>query len=322
MDRYLSNPSLLLRVSSSDSLSYDYSLLKHIHEKVSLINAEVAKNKSGYFNYILRDQYFQKGIEGLNSSDSFWVTAKLKTQFVPFEISNKVISSDSLVHVLRNLVVELESKFQITSDHINKSIILYDNRELIDSLDIIISKNELRIEELYPRENSTVSSNSFVFADKVHASITERFITPMKIRYLNNSMPQIEVISLGNDLVCYQNFLISEKQALLNVDELKDLWEDSMFTIYRENPFDFRKIEKRILPGTQNAVLLLLQHYANMLLNAKNCNELKLYLVKIDRLSERVNYLIENQENDNVQQLDRALRRERVPTRIERILEL
>ncbi|MFN6946952.1 MAG: hypothetical protein ACK4ND_18560, partial [Cytophagaceae bacterium] len=205
-----------------------------------------------------------------------------------------------------------------------KSLYIYDNQDRIDSLDRIITRYEVVLSEKYSEKARYANENpaNVPFSYKVLFSVDERIVKDLKTKYINNSLPQQEMISLGNNIICYYAFHNEHKANLDKIGGLKKYWNDSLFTIYRDNPFDFRKLETKILEGVQNASNILLTYYANQLLNAKTCEQLSGELKKINRLNERVRYLVKNQESEKVQQLNKALRRERVPVRIERILEL
>jgi hypothetical protein len=320
----LNRPNVVLRKNNSDTLFQQYQILKHIKSKSDTIQQVFDKITSGYFNYRSRNKYYANGIPGLNESDSIVYFFRDDTLSLPFSFNQRIINSDSLIYQMGNYIKALKLKADSTILNLSKSLTIYENQEKIDSLDRVISSLESSINKKYAKtsrlEEDDLSKAPFSY--KVLHSLNERFLSSLKDKYLNNSLPQDEMIALGSSLICYYTFLDSNKFYLDKVDNMQKHWNDSLFTIYRDNPFDFRKLETKILEGVQNASNILLQHYANQLLNAKSCEQIKVELNKIIRLNKRVEFLVKNQELDNVQQLNKALRRERVANRIERLLEL
>jgi hypothetical protein len=324
IDETLNRPNVVLRKNNSDTLFQQYQILKHIKSKSDTIQQVFDKITSGYFNYRSRNKYYSNGIPGLNESDSIVYFFRDDTLSLPFSFNQRIINSDSLIYQMSNYIKALKLKADSTILNLSKSLTIYENQEKIDNLDRVISSLETSISKKYSESNHFEGGelSKAPFSYKVFYSLNERFLSNLKDKYLNNSLPQDEMIALGSSLICYYTFLDSNKSYLDKVGNMQKHWNDSLFTIYRDNPFDFRKLETKILEGVQNASNILLQHYANQLLNAKSCEQIKVELNKIIRLNNRVEFLVKNQELDNVQQLNKALRRERVANRIERLLEL
>jgi regulator of RNase E activity RraB len=320
----LNRPSVLLRKNNSDILFQQYQILKHIKSKSDTLQQVFDKITSGYFNYRSRNKYFSNGIPGLNESDTIVYFLSEDTLSLPFNFTQYITTSDSLIYQMGYYIEALKQKSNSTISKLNESLTIYENQEKIDSLDRVISSLESSIYKKYAETSNFVGEDlsKAPFSIKVFQSLNERFLSSLKNKYLKNSLPQEEMISMGNSLICFYTFLDSNKSFLDRVSNMQKHWNDSLFTIYRDNPFDFRKIETKILEGVQNASNILLRHYANQLLNAKTCEQINVELNKIIRLNKRVEFLVKNQELDNVQQLNKVLRRERVANRIERLLEL
>jgi hypothetical protein len=317
-------PTVILRKNNSDTLHNDYQTLIHINNKLDIINDVLNKISNNYFDYRFRDKFYEEGVSGLNKPDTISFDFNGKFYSTPYQIDNNIKNSDSLLLKLHNYAQITEKLIIEKVNSINKSLTVYDNQDKIDSLDRIISDAESMLPvvyqdiEIYKSEESSKIPYSY----KVYSSLEQRILKDFKTKYLNNSIPQEEMIVLGNSIACIYTFIVQSKEQLDLIGNMKKTWNDSLFTIYRDNPFYFRKLESKTLEGIQNASNILFTHYATLLINAKTCNQLHTEMQNIFKLNERVKYLIANQENENVQQLDKALRRERVPNRIERILEL
>lgn len=320
----LNRPNVVLRKNNSETLFQQYQTLKHIKSKSDTLQQVFDKITSGYFNFRSRNKYFSNGILGLNESDTIVCFLRDDTLSLPFQFNQRITNSDNLIYQMANYIEALKEKANSIILNLSESLTIYENQEKIDSLDAVISSLESSINKKYSESSSLEGSDlsKVAFSYKVFHSLYERFLSSMKNKYLNRSLLQEEMITLGSSLICYYTFLDSNKSFLDEVGNMQEKWNDSLFTIYRDNPFDFRKLETKILEGVQNASNILLRHYANQLLNAKNYEHIKVELNKIIRLNKRVEFLVKNQELDNVQQLDKALRRERVANRIERLLEL
>jgi hypothetical protein len=324
LNGFLNKPNLILRKNNSDNLYLQYEVLKHINSKVLIIEKVLDKITDGFFDYMYRNKYYENGIEGLNNLDTITYFFKNTQYSKPFKISYLINNSDSLLENIETYLSLLKLKTEETINNVRASIITYENQDVIDSLDRLISQGEEMITNLYPNLDQIrkEEQSKIPFSYKLLISLNERTVNQLKSKYLNNSLPQNEMIALGNDLTCYNSFLIDNKSYLDRIGNMKKFWNDSLFTRYRDNPFDNRKLETKILEGVQNSANILLTHYATLLLNAKSCEQLATEIKKIEKLNERIKYLVKNQDSENVQQLNRALRRERVPSRIERILEL
>lgn len=322
---YLEKPNFILRKNNSELLFHNYEAIKHIANKTEIIIEVLNKITSGYFDFRFRDKYYEKGIDGINKSDSIRYQFKKQSYTRPFDLQFNIDNPENLLPNIETYLQLLKNQTDSTIQIIRTSITTYENQDIIDSLDRAISLYDEAITKFFINNaNKPIiddqSKTSYSF--KMYQSLNERVVKQLKNKYLNNSLPQDEMIATGNNLICYYSFLIENKTYLDEIGRLQKHWNDSLFTVYKEHPFDYRKFESKILEGVQNASNILLTSYANSLLNAKNCEQLNNELLKITNLSKRVQYLVNKHESANVQQLNKALRRERVPNRIERILEL
>jgi len=324
IETVLKAPNIILRKNNSDSLLGQYQILLHIKSKSDTIQKVLDKINSGYFSHRLRHNYYLDGIPGLNAQENIFYQFNGQSIQIPFKLNQIITHSDSLLYQLLSYFNSLNENSQIVISKLNQSVSVFENQEKIDSLDNIITNLEDLLHANYPKTILYTSENisKAPFSYKLYFSLNDGFLTQLKSKYINNLLPQQEIILAGNILICTYKFLLENKQYLDNIQKMKDYWNDSLFTLYLENPFDFRKLETSILPGVQHAANILLKQYANQLLNAKNCTQIESELKKVKLLNERIKFLVRNQHIENVQQLNKALKRERVPGRIERLLEL
>ncbi len=324
INEILNSPNVVFRAESSDTLFKQYQVLKHVKSKSDTLQKVFEKITTGFFDYRSRNQFYYNGIPGLAEFDTIKYFLKGDTISLPFNFNHRITSSDNIIYQISNYLQALQEKANSTMSNLSKSLKIYENQEIIDSLDRVLSSLQSSINEKYSEASNfkDIENSKVSFSIKVYHSLHERILSGIKKKYINNSLSQEKMIELGNTLICYYAFLDSNKAYLDRIDNMHKYWNDSLFTVYRDNPFDFRKLQTKILEGVQNASNILLNHYANQLLNAKTCEQINNELNKIILLNNRVEFLVKNMELDIVQKLNRALRRERVPSRIERLLEL
>lgn len=324
LEAFINKPSFILRKKSSDTLNNQHILLSHIKTKVDIIDDVVSKINGGFFEFINRNSFYKNGINGLNQVDTIIFTNNNKQEKRSFIIEPLIVSPKDIQKNLSLYIKSLTEKADYTISNVKKSLTIYENQDIIDSLDLKIASNQEATKQIFLQSEYylNLEKDKIPFSYKLYQSIKERLIAPLESKYLKNSLSHEETIQLGNEINCYYDFLINNKEKLTQVGEMRERWDKKLFTVYRENPFDFRDLETKILGGVQNASNILLSSYGNQMLNAKNCDQFETDLNKIFLLNERVEYLVKNINSQNVQLLNRTLRRERVANRIERILEL
>lgn len=317
-------PNLQLRKQNSDSLYRDFVLLEHMIGKVDLLNEIVTKMDEGFFRYVFRDEYYREGVDGLKEADTVEYVYQDQELSVPFELNTTISSSDNMLTQMTDYYSGISEAFEKVESRIRSSLTMYDNQEIVDSLDRSIAHYDSLLVEQYGNADRYrgLDLSEVPFAYKMYFSLLEGSLQDLERRYIDQKYSAEQVVGYGESIVCLKAFLTENREALDRIVDMPEIWDDSLFTIYRDNPFDFRKLESRILGGVRHASTILLQHYATQLLNTKNCDQLVLGLERIVALEDRIRFLVDNKENETVHKLDRALRRERVPSRIERILEL
>lgn len=316
---FLNKPNLILKKQNGDSIYSHYKTTQHIQSKVMFIDSVLNLIQKGYFKYKFRDLFYKNGVDGLNATDTIVYEFAGQMRFIPFDLNNKVTSSKQLLPQLKKTYDELNDRFKQQSSSINQSLTVYHNQELIDSLDRSIVTLEYQLAQKYTLKDTEANLS---YSAKVNLSINERHLSPLKNKYINHLIGFDETVIVGEEIVCYLTFLNDHFESFEAIGNYTSLWNDSLFTIYTENPFDSRKFETKVLGGIQNSANLLLKHYANQLLNVKSCKTANELIRKITTLNTRVKYLVSDRTNEKVQQLDKTIRRERIPERIERFFEI
>ncbi|HMQ06059.1 MAG TPA: hypothetical protein PKC30_02105 [Saprospiraceae bacterium] len=317
-------PKFVLRKAQSQSLTLIEHQLGLYSKKIKLIDTTVKFIQSGYFDYNNREEYYKYGISTLDTPDT--ILFDYEGQTITHILDQKVYitTHKNLLNNFSAILNQIDSHLINIDNEIAQSLIFYDEQDKIDSLELEISKLFNSVDSIYEkhylyRDKAPVD---IPFAYKMYESVNERLIKPTSDQYLNNSVDFNEAVITANKLICLLDFLNKYRKDLDRIGKLPKIWEDSTFTIFQDNPFDYRKFETKILSGIQSAVFILLEHMANNLLNARSCDMLYDELNQILKVEGRVNYLRKNFNDENVKQLDKSLRRERVPQRIFRLLEL
>lgn len=317
-------PNFMLRKHNSDSLAYKHAWLGHSLSKITKIKEVLNRIESGFFDYMQRDNYYESGIKGLNIADTVSYLYNSKMRFRAYDSPLLIDGPDSLLIMMDRYVDSLALRLAAITEYVDRTLVTFLNQEFIDSLDTEIAIYSKLLANAYPEADTYKKQppRDIPYTYKVYLSVHERILDPLRDRYLNNSMVFSETTEAGAEIICLSKFLVENKSFIDQIATSPKNWNDSLFTIYQDNPFDRRPFESSILSGSQQAVNILLEYYANNLLTSRNCDELITELDKIKRLDQRVRYISSKHESRSIQLLDRSLRRERIPNRIERILEL
>ncbi|MCH8554053.1 MAG: hypothetical protein LAT76_02785 [Schleiferiaceae bacterium] len=321
ISEFVENARLQFVSEKSAKVSEFLTKLKLVQMKMQIIDSVITLVDDGYYKFRQRNNFFRNGIAGLNQEDSVALDEK-KGKYYKLPVTNFITSSQDFLLNLELVYGELQRISQTIQGELSKELVVYDNQEVIDSLDLQVKRLSKELDSLFATSAIEEDQMKRTFKDKLYLSIQNEVIAPTKQQYLSQNNSFEESVRLGNELVCVMKKLKINEPYLNRINNFRKYWNDSLFTKYIDNPFDTRKFETNILNNVNNASNTLLTYYGNNLLNSKNCSDLDLWLNKIIRLEKRVSFLTAQYEDDKVLRLDATLRRERVPERIERILEL
>ena len=321
----INRPKFNLRKTQSIELTKIYAILNAHFKHLNTIDDFLIAMKDSTYIYKDRRLYIDNAQEHFlipefiidyeYGNKDFYDTIRL--DYVPQQF-------ESLSNRVHNYLKLIDQNVRNIESSIDQSLIAYDEQDVIDSLEMQLADRQSLIDLRYKELNALKGKNlnEMPFKLKVYTSVHERFITPLRNKYFNNGLNTQDALSTGKELLCYLDYLSLHADQFEKIPQMPKIWEDSIFIIYTDNPFDYRKFESRIMPGIQSASNILLKYYADNILNAKNCEVLEQNIENIYRLNERLGELRENFNEDNVKLIERSLRRERVPQRIIRLLEL
>jgi hypothetical protein len=322
-ESFLNQPKIILRKSDIDSLAYAYAWVQHCKMKLDILDSHLAKINSSYFDYLNRNEYYVEGIPGIAQADTFSYKFGTEKKKALFLTGVSVRQPETLIADLSTYLDSIQKRLSIWNDESKRKIQAFEKQESIDSLDIEIVQFAMIVDSIYNKYsgwNVDSKSDNRPLAYKVIANARKRYLDEKKNLYLTADTYE-KSMTRGERLLCNYKIL-SDYQKFEHINKMPRYWLDSLFTIYTENPFDARMFENKILPAVAQAGVRLHQHYLNKLFQASNCDELSSAIKNFYKLEEKMLFLRDNSNSDEVQFLNRVLRRETVAGRIERILEL
>jgi hypothetical protein len=322
-DDFLNQPRYKLYKEKSDTLSKAMSYIGKAHEKCTILREVLTKINSGFFDYNYRSNFYMNGINGLNKPDSisYQKSTGLKVT-IPFDMPIHIDNSKDLLLNMNLYAKELGKKsFEQQKRAVNK-VKLFKEQEEIDKLDrSILTLQEIN-DSLYrdvPKQLKDLDFNQLPFSNKIYLVFNNSKIADLKNKYLQ-SEEYNQKVEYGIELECLLNGLHLNYHRIISIEHFQKSL-DSLFTIYVNNPFDFRQFESKILGNIkEKGGFILFNHYLDELLKSNKCSDLEKKLVKIEVLQKRLEELALNYKDESIIKMNRLIKRENVPSRIERLL--
>jgi hypothetical protein len=320
---FLSQPRYILRKAESDTLAFGYAWILHSKTKLDTIRKNVGLIRSDVFDYFYRNDYYFEGIAGLNKVDSFKYQYGAEKKSMAFQAGILVKNPATIIDDLNAYLDSLSSKMTFWTEVAKRKIVAYEKQESIDSLDLKIVQYATIVDSVFSKYASLASDNKTdnrPLSFKVIANAQKRFLNEKKSNYTSADSYE-KTMARGERLLCTYKIL-SNHAFFDEISNMPRIWSDSLYTFYTDNPFDARPFENKILPAVLQAGIRLHQHYIIKLFQANNCVELEEATRNFEQLKAKMQHFSSNHTSEEVQFLNRVLRRETVATRIERILEL
>lgn len=322
-ERYLNNPRVILRKNDSDSLAFAYAFVQRAAAKADTIAAHAQLLSSDFFDYIPRRSVYNNGIAGLNRPDTIIYGQNGSAKRAAFSLGVKVLSEYGMVKEMRRYFDSLNVRVNVITAQAESRMRAFEKQEQIDSLESVIAVLSIISDSLYAGMGQfTVDgkTDSRPLAYKIFQSYKLKVIDPQMQAYMNAENFEKKMIR-SERLICSYNE-VNNKDRFDEIERMPRIWVDSLFTTYTDNPFDYRKFENKIITSVSQAGVRLLRHYVNKLFQTNNCQEFAEVMQQINKLEEKMILLSTNFNSEEAAYLNRILRRETVPSRIERILEL
>jgi hypothetical protein len=235
-----------------------------------------------------------------------------------------VDSSTDIINQIDKFSEILRQKTDKFLEYSFMEIRIFDEQSTIDSLDNLIVQLKTKTDALYSLFQIIPDGKSFEEMPldyRVYRVLNNNIILKVQDNYLDAEEYEVK-IKHGQELTCLLSVLAEKFDEIIDIEGIPTRLEKE-FTRYSPNPFFERDIETKILQGIYNkGTGSLFNYYILELIESRNCIELKDNISKFEKLENRLKSLANDSDNVEVGRLDRALRRENVPTRIERLLNL
>lgn len=320
-----SSPGLRLYSEDSPNIRLALRYAEIAMDRCTNVRQLVKRHENDEFKYRSRDEYFKEGVLGLSAPDSVTATTAAGDTLVgrfPFE--NLVAGPDDLFQRVYAYLNELSKLFKDVEALALQRIQRYSQQDVIDSLDSEIYFSEQRVDSLLAGLRKGLSDSDFEqmsFQERVFMVLTRNQIAQQRKSYLQSEEFD-DKLEAGKSVMCFNEFLINNANRVQQASQERK-FVDSLFTIYEEHPFDTRLFESRILGNIrEKGGKVLFREYERELLRANTCEEAQMALDRIEALQQLLRKIVRNHESSEVIQLNRVLRRESVPARIERLLGL
>lgn len=322
-ENFISKPRMILNKQKSYLLTEAFHYLKKSNEKLYAIDSVIQKNNGGFFDFISRDDYYAEGIPGLQVKDSLEFIFETDEFKIPFEDSLRITSNNNLLDHILSYIEFLDPKIQKLISFSYNELQVYDQAAYIDTLDQKIVSNLAQYDSLYLPKREIYVNQDFENKPLYYNLLDATYV--MLISNLNKKYIAEKDLTkkkqIADELLCIMDFFIYNDVQLSMLEKF-DERVNRIFTRSAENPFYERELENKIYPNiNRKSREVLFKSYINSMLRANSCQELIQPYRKIMQLEEKLQKL-SNQNDKSVQDIDRVLRRENLPSRIERVLGL
>ncbi|MCC5944914.1 MAG: hypothetical protein JJT94_08255 [Bernardetiaceae bacterium] len=332
-DSILNSSQIILYKREDDSLALGYAFIELAKQKTEKVWATLENLKSEEFDYSDRNNFYNKGIEGLKQkTDSITYDYDGKNRKVAITFKSKIAENDNIAKALYDYSKALEKQSQEYFDYMKEALkdVMKEQRILeLDSL-IILNTQKVAMQYIGKTHNKQNITKEDLPEDKDITDLQLKVYQEIAlnkqnelIKLYNNAENRNDKMQVGEEII---NWHILLKDAYPILEYISRMPEslDSAFTEYKENPFDRRLTESRIRPNIYNkAVNRLLPEMVNAIPNSRKLADFKQNIEEIVRLDKRLReFATSDPKSEEVRKLNIRLRSENVPERIKRLLGL
>ena len=321
-EQFINTPSNILYAEQSDSVARSMRVMQQIHDKSIIIEDVLEKIASGFFESRNRDNFYSSGISGLDAKEMLYYPSKKDSVAFAWEPTTLITSAENLLNNLESYLSFLDMKYKKHEKNTTTKVTNLQQAATLSAIDSTIVHYEAQNEASFGSIDN-LSKQPFEnlgFEQKIYLLAHQKKLAQIRKNYLAKTEFE-DKREIGNQYIDNLKSLAGQYERLRQVGiEQKRI--DSLFTIYEDNPFDYRMVEIPILSQIKEKGLRLFRHYAEELYAETKPERFEQKLSQIELLLERLKYFSENYNNANVQAINRAVRRESVPARIERLFDL
>jgi hypothetical protein len=321
---FLSNPKFILNKFRIDSLPYIFGYIDHARKRSQDMLDVIELINGGFFDFLYRPNYYPNGLSGLNRPGEFSYESEKGEETAVFDLGVYVDNPMEIVRQMDEVSEILRKRTDKFLEYAFMEIRIFDQQATIDSLDNLIVQLKTKNDALYSYFQTIPGDRSFEEMPldyRLYRVLSNNLLLDLQERYLDAEEFE-EKVKLGEELTCLHALLEDKHDDILYFQNMPSRL-DKTFTRFSPNPFFERDIETKILSSIYGkGTGVLFEYYLENLFLAKTCEQLKNRIQRIEKLEERLKELAEDSDNPEVGRLDRALRRENIPSRIERLLNL
>lgn len=321
---FLSNPKFILNKFRIDSLPYIFGYIDHARKRSQDMLDVIELINDGYFDFLYRPNYYPNGLSGLNRPGEFSYESEKGEETAVFDLGTYVDNPMAMVSQMEEVSEVLRERTDKFLEYAFMEIRIFDQQATIDSLDNLIVQLKTRNDALYSYFQTIPTDRSFEEMPldyRLYRVLSNNLLLDLQEKYLDAEEFE-EKVKLGEELTCLHALLEDKHDDILDFQNMPSRL-DKTFTRFSPNPFFERDIETKILPSIYGkGTGVLFEYYLENLFSARTCEQLKNRIQRIEKLEERLKALAADSDNPEVGRLDRALRRENIPSRIERLLNL
>lgn len=320
LQSFLDAPRFIIAKERSDSMALAYAFIEKSAQKNAAVLDAAEKVKSGYFDFLNRDTYYRRGVPELKEADSVVYVYDDKENTEAFDPGYYITGPDSLLPRLILYFNNLQNYTQKQIEFGERQIIKFEQQDIIDSIDTQVVKYRRLLDSLYADYAEVEDPDKQPIDYRMFKNIEKEQIRPGYKSYVKEDKFEPKQ-KTGVELACLLKTLYHESSRARKTQEFPDKLE-KMFTEFRRNPFDNRQLESKFLGGISRAGKILLRHYVENMFTTSSCEDYSNNLDKAYTLMERLEDKAANKEREDVLRLNRGLRRETVPSRIERLMNI
>lgn len=321
-EQFLNTPSNILYAAQSDSISRSMTVMNQVLQKSLIIQDAIHKIESGFFNHRNRDIYYSSGVKGLDKNENLYYKTKKDSTLSAWTPSRLITNPNNLLDDMETYLQFLEFKYQRHQSTTALNVADLAQSSTLVRIDSLIVHFESVTSKLYgsPETLSNLPYEKLNFEQKIFLLSNQKKLTQLRKNYLSK-IEFTEKKDIGNQYIEIMSSLSDNYDRLLTVGQ-RQKQIDSLFTIFQDNPFDYRMVEIPILSQIKEKGLLLFRHYAEQLYSETRVDRFEHRLNQLELLLDRLKYFAENHNDSEVMNINRAVRRESVPSRIERIFNI
>lgn len=323
LDSLTKNPRLILYAERSDSLKLALQTFKTLKQKTDVICRELTRFDDGYFLYQSRDNFYKNGIVELSQPDTVRITSTSGKKLQRKLDLPLIKSSEDILNQLYQLTTEIQLLTESYGAMARDQYTLYVKQDDVDRIDETILRYQQYNDSVFSKltDKKDIQFNTLSLKEKMYLIYQKNQIKQLKESYLNAKTFD-DKIALGNDLICFIG-LFSDKETQFEQLHERYFKTDSLFTLFVEHPFDDRLFESAILGNIKEKGLnQLYTSYVEELFRTSKCKDVSVLFSKIENLFVRLEELAKRHNDEDVIRLNRYIRRENIPMRIERMLDL